>query len=244
MKKQLYKSLAFAALLCLTLSMQSCTDKEETDVYASTKIDFSVTVTPSKVDLPARNASQEIQVTANTAWGVSSDVTWAHVSASSGTANGSFTITLDDNPSLEARQATIVVKYGSEGKETITVHQNASNPTSFSKAEITGITRHEAKASGSFSSPFDVQEYGIVYSATVKEPTLNADDRNILSIKVGTAPISQGDISTTISNLKSATTYYLRFYTRGPLGTEYSTVTTFKTEGQTPSEGDHTTPEI
>ena len=32
MKKQLYKSLAFAALLSLSLSMQSCTDKEETDV--------------------------------------------------------------------------------------------------------------------------------------------------------------------------------------------------------------------
>ena len=329
MKKQLYKSLAFAALLSLSLSMQSCTDKEETDVYASTKIDFSVTVTPSKVDLPARNASQEIQVTANTAWGVSSDVTWAHVSVSNGTANGNFTVTLDDNlglesrqavisisygtdkktvaitqagakatlstnevtlaaknasqeikvtsnttwnveteaewihldntsgtengtfkmtlddnQSLEARQATVIVNYGSEGKETITVHQEASDPTTFGKAEITGITRHEAKVSGSFSSPFDVQEYGIVYSATTSEPTLNADDRNILSIKVGTAPTSQGTISTAISNLKSATNYYLRFYTRGPLGTEYSAVTTFKTDGQTPSEGDHTTPEI
>lgn len=329
MKKQLYKSLAFAALLSLTITTQSCTDKEETDVYASTKIDFSVTVTPTKVDLPARNASQEIQVTANTAWGVSSDVTWAHVSASSGSANGNFTVTLDDNlglesrqavisiaygtdkktvtitqagakatlstnevtlaaknasqeikvtsnttwsveteatwihldnasgtengtfkltlddnPSLQARQATITVNYGSEGKETITVNQNASDPTTFGKAAITGITRHEAKASGSFTSPFEVQEYGIVYSATVSEPTLNADDRNILSIKVGTAPTKQSDISTAISNLKSATTYHLRFYTRGPLGTEYSAVTTFKTEGQTPDEGDHTTPEI
>lgn len=329
MKKQLYKSFAFAALLCLTSSLLSCTDKEETDVYASTKIDYDVTVTPSKVDLPARNASQEIQVKANTSWGVSSDVTWAHVSISNGVANGSFTITLDDNLGIEsrqaiitltfgtdkktvtitqaaakitlsttevtlaakdasqeikvnanttwaaeteaewihldnatgtengafkltlddnqsllARQATIIVNYGNEGKQTVTIHQNAADPTSFGKAEITNITRHEAQVASSFSSMFDVLEYGVVYSATSNMPTLNADDRSIVSVKVGTAPTSQGNISTAISNLKSATTYYLRFYTRGPLGTEYSAVTTFKTDGLAPDEGDHTTPEI
>ena len=71
MKKLLYsKSMAFAILMALAGTIQSCTEKEEEDVYASTKIDFNVTVSPSRVDLPARNASQEIQVTANTAWGV------------------------------------------------------------------------------------------------------------------------------------------------------------------------------
>lgn len=330
MKKLLYsKSMAFAILMALAGTMQSCTEKEEEDVYASTKIDFNVTVSPSRVDLPARNASQEIQVTANTAWGVSSDVTWAHVSTSSGIANGSFTVTLDDNTSLEERQAiitltygtekktvtlnqaaakatlsanevslaaknasqeikvtanttwsveteaewihlsatggtengtftltlddnkslqprqaTIVVNYGKEGKEIITVNQVAADATTFGKVQVSGITRYEATVASSFSAMFEVQEYGVVYSYVNKEPVISEDDRNTLSVKVGTAPTSQGSISTKLSNLKSATTYYLRFYTRGPLGIEYSPVTTFKTEGQTPSEGDHETPEI
>ena len=107
-----------------------------------------------------------------------------------------------------------------------------------------GITRYEATVASSFSAMFEVQEYGVVYSYVNKEPVISEDDRNTLSVKVGTAPASQGSIATKLSNLKSATTYYLRFYTRGPLGIEYSPVTTFKTEGQTPSEGDHETPEI
>lgn len=332
MKRQLYiKNIIFIACLGMSGTLLSCTDKEETDVYASTKIDFNVTVTPSKVDLPARNASQEIQVRANTGWGVSSDVTWAHVSATSGVANGTFTvtlddnlltesrqaiitvtfgtdkktititqaaakmglsiqeltlgakgastevsvtsnttwhveannewihisdatkngtengtfaITLDDNKSLQARQGTITVNYGAEGKETILVTQKASDPTSFGKAQVTNVTRHEAAVSSSFASMFDVQEYGIVYSTSNTEPTINEDDRSVLSVKVGITSTSQSDISTQISNLKSATTYYLRFYTRDPLGYEYSSVTTFKTEGLTPGEGDHQTPEI
>ena len=47
MKKLLYsKSMAFAILMALAGTMQSCTEKEEEDVYASTKIDFNVTVSP------------------------------------------------------------------------------------------------------------------------------------------------------------------------------------------------------
>ncbi len=331
MKKQLsIKSFALAALLCLASMSQSCTDKEEADVYASRKIDYSMTVSPTKVDLPARNASQEIQVSSNTAWTVSSDVTWAHVSSASGTANGSFTVTLDDNgqtaareavitiaygsdkksvtltqagaklilsatevtlaaknasqefkitanttwnleteaawvhlsetsgtengtftvtladnKSLQPRQTTIIVNYGSEGQQAISLGQSAADATAFGRAVTSAITRHEAKVSNTFSSMFDVEEYGIVYSATVSTPTIKEDDdRSVISQAVGTAPTSQGTIATTISNLKSATTYYLRFYTCGPLGTEYSDVVTFKTEGQTPDEADHQTPEI
>lgn len=333
MKKQRYiKGITFITCLCLGGTLLSgCTEKEETDVYASKKIDFNVTVTPTKVDLPARGASQEITVSANTAWGVSSDVTWAHVSASSGTANGSFTVTLDDNLSTEARQAvitisygsdkktvtitqaaakitlsaqelslgaknasgdikvtsnttwsvetndewihisdgskngtengtisltlddnksltarqgTVIVNFGSEGKQTIQIAQSAADATVFGKAQVSDITRHEASVACSFSSMFDVEEYGVVYSTANANPTINEDDRSVLTVKVGTAPTSQGNIATQMSNLKSAATYYLRFYTRGPLGTEYSPVTTFKTEGQTPDEGDHNTPEI
>lgn len=203
-----------------------------------------VLLSANEVSLAAKNASQEIKVTANTTWSVETEAEWIHLSATGGTENGTFTLTLDDNKSLQPRQATIVVNYGKEGKEIITVNQVAADATTFGKVQVSGITRYEATVASSFSAMFEVQEYGVVYSYVNKEPVISEDDRNTLSVKVGTAPASQGNISTKLSNLKSATTYYLRFYTRGPLGIEYSRVTTFKTEGQTPSEGDHETPEI
>lgn len=67
-KKQLsIYSLALASLLVLPLgSLTSCSDKEETDVFASEELSLNMTLTPTIVDLPARNASQDITITSNT----------------------------------------------------------------------------------------------------------------------------------------------------------------------------------
>ena len=127
-KKQLsIYSLALASLLVLPLgSLTSCSDKEETDVLASDELSLNMTLTPTIVDLPARNASQDITITSNTAWGAVSDVTWAKLSASLGVGNSTLSVLLEDNTSTEPRTATITFSYGST-QQTVTINQAALN---------------------------------------------------------------------------------------------------------------------
>lgn len=127
-KKQLsIYSLALASLLVLPLgSFTSCSDKEETDVFASEELSLNMTLTPTIVDLPARNASQDITITSNTAWGAVSDVTWAKLSASLGVGNSTLSVLLEDNTSTEPRTATITFSYGST-QQTVTINQAALN---------------------------------------------------------------------------------------------------------------------
>lgn len=127
-KKQLsIYSLALASLLLLPLgSLTSCSDKEETDVFASEELSLTMTLTPTIVDLPARNASQDITITSNTAWGAVSDVTWAKLSTSLGVGNGTLSVLLEDNTSTEPRTATITFSYGST-QQTVTINQAALN---------------------------------------------------------------------------------------------------------------------
>ena len=101
-KKLSIYSLALASLLVLSLgSLTSCSDKEETGVFASEELSLNMTLTPTIVDLPARNASQDITITSNTAWGAVSDVTWATLSSTLGVGNGSLSVKLEDNTGTE-----------------------------------------------------------------------------------------------------------------------------------------------
>jgi len=234
--------LALALLLASSLGFTTaCSDKEETDVFASKELSLNMTLTPTVVDLPARNASQDITITSNTAWGAVSDVTWAKLSAASGIANGTLSVTLDDNTSTEPRTATITFQYGNT-QQTVTITQAAATATKFEKVQATNIARYQADISGIFSSVFDVTEYGVVYSATVAEPTLEEENANIHQEVISTTPTAQDIVSITIKGLKAGSKNYARIYTKGPLGTEYSQVITFVTSGGAPDAGDNPTP--
>lgn len=243
MKKNLSIYILILALLFTLLMgmLVSCSDKEETEAYASKELSLTMTLTPTVVDLPARHATQEITITSNTAWGAVSDVTWAKLSASSGTANGTVTVTLEDNTSTEQRTANITFQYGTT-EQKVTITQAAATPTTFEKVQATNIGRYQADISGIFNSMFDVTEYGIVYSATVEEPTINEEDSNIHQVVISNTSTSQDIVNTTIKNLKAGSKNYARLYTKGPLGTEYSSVVSFVTSGGSPDASDNPTP--
>ena len=115
-KKQLsIYSLALASLLVLPLgSLTSCSDKEETDVFASEELSLTMSLTPTVVDLPAKGGSQVITITSNTAWGASANVTWANLSATNGVANSTLTVTLEDNTTTSPREAIVTFTYGKD----------------------------------------------------------------------------------------------------------------------------------
>lgn len=242
-KKQLsIYSLALASLLVLPLgSLTSCSDKEETDVFASEELSLTMSLTPTVVDLPAKGGSQVITITSNTAWGASANVTWANLSATNGVANSSLTVTLEDNNTTSPREAIITFSYGKD-QQTVTINQAAASPTTFAKVQASNIGRYQADVSGMFTSDFNVSEYGIVYSLTEREPTTSMSDDKVTVLKVGTTATTQDIVSATLTNLRAGNTYFARLYTKGPLGTEYSNVISFTTSGGAPDSGDNPTP--
>lgn len=242
-KKQLsIYSLALASLLVLPLgSLTSCSDKEETDVFASEELSLTMSLTPTVVDLPAKGGSQVITITSNTAWGASANVTWANLSATNGVANSTLTVTLEDNNTTSPRKAIITFSYGKD-QQTVTINQAAAAPTTFAKVQASNIGRYQADVSGMFTSDFNVSEYGIVYSLTEREPTTSMSDDKVTVLKVGTTATTQDIVSATLTNLRAGNTYFARLYTKGPLGTEYSNVISFTTSGGEPDSGDNPTP--
>ena len=242
-KKQLsIYSLALASLLDLPLgSLTSCSDKEETDVFASEELSLTMSLTPTVVDLPAKGGSQVITITSNTAWGASANVTWANLSATNGVANSTLTVTLEDNNTTSPREAIVTFTYGKD-QQTVTINQAAASPTTFAKVQASNIGRYQADVSGMFTSDFNITEYGIVYSLTEREPTTSMSDDKVTVLKVGTTATTQDIVSATLTNLRAGNTYFARLYTKGPLGTEYSNVISFTTSGGAPDSGDNPTP--
>lgn len=242
-KKQLsIYSLALASLLLLPLgSLTSCSDKEETDVFASEELSLTMSLTPTVVDLPAKGGSQVITITSNTAWGASANVTWANLSATNGVANSTLTVTLEDNNTTSPREAIVTFTYGKD-QQTVTINQAAASPTTFAKVQASNIGRYQADVSGMFTSDFNVSEYGIVYSLTEREPTTSMSDDKVTVLKVGTTATTQDIVSATLTNLRAGNTYFARLYTKGPLGTEYSNVINFTTSGGAPDSVDNPTP--
>ena len=242
-KKQLsIYSLALASLRVLPLgSLTSCSDKEETDVFASEELSLTMSLTPTVVDLPAKGGSQVITITSNTAWGASANVTWANLSATNGVANSTLTVTLEDNNTTSPREAIVTFTYGKD-QQTVTINQAAASPTTFAKVQASNIGRYQADVSGMFTSDFNITEYGIVYSLTEREPTTSMSDDKVTVLKVGTTATTQDIVSATLTNLRAGNTYFARLYTKGPLGTEYSNVISFTTSGGAPDSGDNPTP--
>ena len=201
----------------------------------------TATLSAQSASFKAKSSSHDIKVTSNTVWSAEAENSWIHIEDAEGEVNGRFTIKVDDNKSLSSRQGKVTFNYGT-GKQTITISQEAASATKFEKTQANNIGRYQADITGIFNSEFDVTEYGVVYSATVAEPKIDEANANIHQVVVSTTPISQNIVSTTIKGLKAGSTNYARFYTKGPLGTEYGPVVSFVTSGGSPSSDDNPTP--
>ncbi len=86
----------------------------------------SLTVSSATASLTAAGSSQTINVTSNLSWTVSKSQTWINISATSGSNNGSFTISASANTSA-LRSGTVTVS-GSSITRTISVSQAAGTP--------------------------------------------------------------------------------------------------------------------
>ncbi|WP_082050921.1 chondroitinase-B domain-containing protein [Neotamlana sedimentorum] len=113
-------------------------DGEETEtLYVSTISAFEV-----------EGGMATVTITSNLDWTVSETADWVSISSTSGSNNGSFTITVDENTTTEDRSASIEVVGGTLSR-TITVNQIAADLTSL----------YTLINTGQFNDPVSVESF-------------------------------------------------------------------------------------
>jgi len=112
-------------------------DKSTTVSVSQAAADVVLTVSPTSLSFTESGGSENISITSNTDWTVSSSQAWCTVSTATGSNNGTATVTADANTSSSSRSAIVTVR-SSSGSVTreVTVTQAA-------KAEETDIGRND-----------------------------------------------------------------------------------------------------
>ena len=95
----------FSVLMLLAVLFTACEE--------ITNPESSLSVAPTSLNYQAQDkAAKIVTVTASGDWTVAPGATWLHPSATSGTGNGSVTVSVDDNSAEGSRTANIVFKAG------------------------------------------------------------------------------------------------------------------------------------
>lgn len=129
-----------------TVSVSGANPITVTQASASAMLTLSTT----SINVAAvANNSASFSVTSNTSWAVSSNQTWLTVSPTSGSNNGTISISVLANPMALARTATISVS-GVSNPQTITVTQAAASPL----LSVSSSNLSVASAEGSTASFF------------------------------------------------------------------------------------------
>ncbi len=87
-----------------------------------------LTVSPGSYTLPKESGSQALTVSSNIDWQVVSNQSWCTLSATSGKANGSVTITITGNTEVPQRTATITFTGTGVASQTVTITQAGTEP--------------------------------------------------------------------------------------------------------------------
>jgi len=89
-----------------------------------------LTVSSTALDiLAAEGSTATFDVISNVSWSVVSDQTWLMVNASTGSGNGTVTLTSEENPTTKERTAVVTVSAPGVSSQTITVTQAAGEAT-------------------------------------------------------------------------------------------------------------------
>jgi hypothetical protein len=192
-----------------------------------------ITLSVNSLSFKYGKDNSTVYVTANSDWTVSSDASWCQVEKY----NSNIRVVVYDNDSYTSRTATITVK-GKAVSATIMVSQAAAKEPTLDDLQIMNITKTSADCKFTFnSSDLYVQQRGICYSTTKKEPTIS--DENITY----TGSNYSGTLTCYLTNLKQNTSYYVRPYVTTSAGTTYGKSVQFTTlKTNSPGEGDNPTP--
>lgn len=197
----------------------------------------TLSLTPEKVTIDAGQNQVPVTLSGDASWTASSDAVWATPDQLTGNGGTTVRIMCDMNNSVNARSAIITFKT-SRAVLTCTITQSGGAAPVLSAPVIDEVTKYSAKVSGTYSSPFEVTEYGICLSRN-HNPGLNDT-----KVTFGDNNNTSGSFTTTMSELESDATYYVRSYAVNSYGTSYSEEVSFTTLGSKPDQDDNTPPAL
>jgi formylglycine-generating enzyme required for sulfatase activity len=87
----------------------------------------TLTLDTSGLEFTSGSGSKMFRISSNTMWAISSDKNWCSVSPTSGSNDGSVTVSVEENTSTSERTATITVETSSI-TQTLSVTQNGATP--------------------------------------------------------------------------------------------------------------------
>jgi len=199
---------------------------------------YSLTVSTNALNMSPLGESQSIVITCNGTWRISVDQPWCHVDKVNGASNMSgetITIICDANTTVNERNANVTIVVGNDAKiESIHITQLKGTLPEVTSPQYDRESATELNLSASFSSLFDVTEYGFCYG-TSPNPTQK--------VVVGKDGGKSGNISTTLS-VEDGKKYYVRTYAISAVGTNYSQDVEVEMEGQQPGKDDIPSPTI
>lgn len=167
-----------------------------------------LTIDNSTFDFPSKGGTHIIDLMTNDQWTATDEnnVSWLHLSQTSGTGDAKITITADDNATVSARSTTVVINTVNSQTVRITVTQqprfltlSASNVLFFSAGGTSGPVSIQTDGSVSISqegSWFTVNRDGD--SFTVTAPKNEDHEARTGTITVALADLSTGSYAITI----------------------------------------------
>lgn len=191
-------------------------------------------------------AAQTIDIKSNAKWeltlaavgGGSTD--WIAVSPTSGTNDGTITVSCQDNTMQTVRQVIVMIIPGNDINKTtnINIMQEAGTLPEVGSFTAVGDVRYikdYAEFTMSYQSVFPVTACGLCYSTANQEPTLSDEHTTVTSSQT-----SALDVSLKTYLLQARQTYYVRAYATSAVGTQYSRQTiTLTTIGNAPTQDDN-----
>jgi len=186
----------------------------------------------------AENTARQIAITSSSLeWTVSCNADWVHLSVTTGTGDAAVGITVDNNLSTTAREATITVEpttiYETEPLvRRITIRQEAGRLQAVSGVTVVDVDETEARVSSTLTdTQFPVTGYGFCIG-TEANPSETGEKRAVPgTLQVGNT------FTSTLTGLNKKTHYYVCAYATTAMGTVYSSVADFETLS-IPKEGD------
>ena len=200
-------------------------------------VSYTLVLSPDNVTVNAVGAVVKITLDGDAPWTATSNQEWATLDKISGTGAGDIYVTIPENIQTATRQATITVSTSKKSLQ-CAILQLAGSAPQVSYPTVTNVGKYGATVSGTFSSDFEVTEYGVCYSETNEKTTI--EDPHVSK----TVSTTSGEFSFDLTGLKSLTKYYVTIYARNKVGIRYSSYTSFTTTGGVPGEDDNTTPNL
>jgi len=197
-----------------------------------------IRLTPSSFPTFANTGGyQDVSITSNTSWTVSTSQDWVKTSIDRDGKNGRVRITLEQNTSPNDREVEVVFK-GETAEEKLVVKQEGREYiTNITALQISDVTKNSATIKFSYDTEETVVSYGVCYAKT-NNPELST----ALGVVSDTGTAKQGTPTLMLTNLDAKTVYYVRAYLITTLGTHYGESKSFTTSTGMPGGDDNGIP--